>query len=108
MRLTPSWLTRYFAPDKILFIKPHGQNVTWRALFISPWLIVRTIYQSFYARLYAICGLVRSECDLLDTLVAVLDDLVVAAIIGVFNRVDNGFNKLVQFICADYSKYTVY
>jgi len=40
--------------------------------------------------------------------ITVLDDLAIAAIIRVFNRVDNGFNKLVQFICVDYSKYTVY
>jgi len=28
MRLTPLGLTRYFVPDKILFIKPYGQIVT--------------------------------------------------------------------------------
>ena len=27
MRLTPSGLARYFVPDKMLFIKPHGQIV---------------------------------------------------------------------------------
>jgi len=39
MRLTPAGLTRYFVPDKILLIKPHGQTVTVYNLSILLWLI---------------------------------------------------------------------
>jgi len=47
MRLAPSGLTRYFVPDKILFIKPHGQTVTEMSSHILLQLIELSINPHF-------------------------------------------------------------